>query len=135
MLVYAGAQTEVSGETKHGHVEYNLHDPSLVSFLYNAELVSSDYSIYQSNPGLVEVMKEHVLLTAISGLDEKVEYTLMNKNQKKGLINRLVQDGLLPDIYFDFERFHSQMKDSAKLSGSDISESLRPYLLHPSMGP
>lgn len=133
LLVYAGAETAVSGETKHGHVEYNLHDPSLIPFLYNAELVSSDYTMYQSNPSLVEVMKEHVLLTAISGLDDEIDYTSMNKNQQKGLINRLAQDGTLPEIYFDFERFHAQMKEGGKLSASDISESLRPYLLHPKM--
>lgn len=133
LLVYAGSETTVSGETKHGHIEYNLHDPSLISFLYNAELVSSDLTLYQTNPGLVEVMKEHVLLTALSGLDDVVEYDSLNKNQKKGLINRMAQDGSLPEIYFDFERFYSQLREGGNIGASDISESLRPYLLHPSL--
>ena len=131
LLVYEGAETGVSGEIEHGHVEYNIKDPSLISYLYNAGLISSDVSLFESNPGLVEVMQEHVMMTALSKLDSDVDYTVLNRNQRKGLVNRMAQDGSLPDVYFDFERFHAQLKDKRPLKTADISETLRPYLLNP----
>ncbi|MFT5723993.1 MAG: hypothetical protein ACI9JN_001110 [Bacteroidia bacterium] len=132
LLVYEGAQTEVSGETKHGHVEYNMKDPSLISYLYNAGLISSDATLYQNNPELVKVMQEHVVMLALSDQKEEIQYSSLNKNQKKGLVNRLAHEGLLPEVYFDFERFYAKLKEGSPIGSSDISEAIRPYLLNPS---
>jgi hypothetical protein len=131
LLIFDGADTVVSGEIKHGHVEYNIQDPSLISFLYNAGLISSDASFYQKNPELICVMQEHVLMLALSKQKDIIDYNALNKNQKKGLVNKLLQDGLLPDIYFDLERLHSHLLEGKSIGAGTISEALRPYMLNP----
>ncbi len=131
LLVYGGNKTSVSGETKHGHIEYNIKDPSLVSYLYNAGLISNDLSIYAQFPAMLDLMQEQVLLSAISASGKKYDYISLNKNQKKGLINKLLQDGHLPDVYFEFERLIGDVRDGKNINADDLPQSLFPYLLNP----
>lgn len=132
LLVYETKGSDLSGETKHTHVEFQMGDSRLVTFLYNAGLISNDLEIYRANPSLVEVMQEFILLQALSQSSNKVAYHELNKNQKKGIINTLIKEQLLPDAYFDFEHLTRGLKDGSIKDSSDIPNSLREYLLNPS---
>ncbi|MBO6515201.1 MAG: hypothetical protein JJ975_01445 [Bacteroidia bacterium] len=131
LLVHQSGDSSVSGETKHGHVEYNVNDPELISYLYNAGMISNNIKLFEEHPVLLELMQEHLLLEAASKLEEPVDFSTINATQKKGVVNRLMKQNLLGDAYFEFERLIMDVRDGSVGASYSIPDVLRPFLLNP----
>jgi hypothetical protein len=129
LLVFAQHKSERSGESSHGHVEYNLKDPALLSYLYNVGLITSAPQLFKENPILIQLVMDNILLKACREWDESIAFEELNRTQKKGIINKLDQAGLLSEDFFELERLLIAFKDNKPVK---ISENLSSYLLHPS---
>ncbi len=131
LLVHQASKSNLSGETEHGHMEYNIDDPELLSYLYNAGMISNDLTIYRDNPVLLDLMQEHLLVEAAAKLETPIDFSSLNSSQKKGVVNQLVKKNLLGDAYFEFERLINKINDKSTLSSYKIPTILRNYLLNP----
>jgi hypothetical protein len=129
LLVFEGNNTTISGESKHGHLEYNLNDPKLMSYLFTTNMVTSDPEVYTDNPVLIDVLIEHLIVQAASEMDPGVEIELDNNGMRKKIIHQLVKNNLLPDAFFALERLQNQIQNGMK--SPLIPASLNPYLLSP----
>ncbi|NNJ55093.1 MAG: hypothetical protein HKP14_03135, partial [Bacteroidia bacterium] len=131
LLVFSNKESAVSGESTHGHIEFNIGDHQLLSYLYNNNIISNDLEIYKSHPILVELIKDFILLRTVNGFDKTIQYHALNKTQKKGVINKLLSEHIMPEEYFELEKLLSILKDDKAIQSYSVSDKLRPYLLHP----
>lgn len=132
LLIHESGNSQVSGENKHGHIEYNVDDPELLPYLFNAGMVTNDLTLFIENPILLELMQQHILVEASTQLADDIDIASLNSPQMKGLVNRLLKHNLLNDAYFEFERLISRIHEGSVTPSEPISDVLRPYLLNPS---
>ncbi len=131
LLIFKDNSSKVSGQLDNSHIEFNIDDPGLLSYLYNKSLISNDIDLFTDHPSLIEIMKDFFLVKAAVEHNEKVEFKDLNTVQKKGLVNRMLQEELLSDVYFELERLLSALQKQEQLDRYITSETLQPYLLHP----
>ncbi len=129
LLVFEGNNTTISGESKHGHVEYNLSDPKLMSYLFTTNMITSNPEVYVDNPVLIDVLLEQMIVTAASDMDPAADIELENNGKRKRIINQLVKNNLLNDAFFGLERLQNQIENGN--TSPSIPPSLNAYLLSP----
>ncbi len=131
VLIFSNEQSEVSGESTHGHLEFNASDPQLLSYLYTKNIISNDLSLYQTHPVLIELLKDFILIEAAINFDDSIPFNELNKTQMKGVVNKLLSQHILPEEYFELEKLLTVLKDDKAVQSYTIPEKLRSYLLHP----
>jgi hypothetical protein len=131
-LVFSNNSSKVSGDDTHGHIEFNITDPQLLSYLYNNDMISNGIGLLKEHPVLAELMKDYILLDAVVKFDSTLKYNELNKTQQKGVIHKILGEHLLPEVYFDLEKLCYSINNDEDLSKISISEELQPFLLHPS---
>ncbi|PCJ66025.1 MAG: hypothetical protein COA58_08090 [Bacteroidetes bacterium] len=130
LLVHMDNKSSLSAEAKHTHIEYNIEDPQLLSYLYSNNIVSDKTKDFASQKVLLEIAKDYTLVKAALDNNEKTNIAKLSKTQKKGVVNQLLTDGLLPDEYFELERIINLLDNNEK-KPSVISDCVRTLLLHP----
>ena len=131
MIVLKSNNSNVSGETQHSHVEYNLNDPGLLPYLYSKDLISNNVEYYFNNVELLELQMEELFASAAFKYDDNLDIAGLNETQKKGLLGKMMVQNVLPEAYFELESLIRKIKRGADQGPITISEALIPYLLHP----
>lgn len=131
LMIYQSDKSNTSGESKHDHIEFNVNDPKLIGYLIQEGLISNDLTHFDNYTQLLKVMHESMFVSALTNYDPELDFASLNRNQLKGVLNRMIVSGHLSDDYFDMERLLAKIKEGQKISSSEIPESLFPYLLHP----
>lgn len=130
VLVLQNNSSSVSGELQHAHIEFNLNDPSLISFLFSKGLVEHSYAHFKEMPELLDHQIDLLLANASLKLDKPVELIGLTDSKKKGLIHTLQTKGLLGEDYFELEEVRRalQRNEQVKAEGEAL---IRDHLIHP----
>jgi hypothetical protein len=131
VLIHIDNKSSLSAEESHTHLEYNINDPLLLSYLYSNKIVSDNAENSDSQKVLLQIAKDYTLINAALQYDENINVAKLSKTQKKGVVNLLVTEGVLPEEYFEIERIINLL-DNNEQKPSKISDSVRTLLLHPS---
>lgn len=130
VLIFEDNSSEISGDTGHLHVEFNLNDQSFIPYLYNLDLLDSEISYFTEHVELLELQLEHMVVSAAMQLDETPPVDKLTKTQRKGLISKLNNAGLLDERYFELEMVVNRI-----LSGGGdkvkVSNELNQFMLQP----
>lgn len=130
VLVLQNNSSSVSGELQHAHIEFNLNDPSLISFLFSKGLVEHSYAHFKEMPELLDHQIDLLLANASLKLEKSVELIGLTDSKKKGLIHTLQTKGLLGEDYFELEEVRRalQRNEPVKAEGEVL---IRDHLIHP----
>lgn len=131
LLIFQNDSSQVSGEQDHDHIEFNISDSGLIDYLLRTNMLSTDTAFFNDHRILLEITCENLLIEAANKLDSDLDIGNLSSPQKKGVVNRLVQDNLLSDDYFELERLVSHMSGGSPHRPS-APKALMPFLLHPS---
>jgi hypothetical protein len=130
VLILENNTSAVSGQMQHAHIEFNINDGRLMSFLYGQKLIIDDLQYHRSHPELLEHQMEMLLCKAHVQLDETKTLTGLTDSKKKGLANALLNKGMLDSNYFELESLRRSLDTDEKLS-LPSETGLRNHLLHP----
>ena len=129
IIILANDQSKISGDQKFNHVEFNISDHSFIPFLFNQQLVDIDSKFLKNHSFLIEDQMEIILIKAGIELDPELEVENLNESRKKGLINKLIKAGKLPDMYSELEILLNKLTENGdKLN---VPAHLNLNLLHP----
>ncbi|MGB0850003.1 MAG: DUF6638 family protein [Bacteroidia bacterium] len=131
VLVHTNNESKLSAEESHSHMEYNVEDPLLLSYLYSNKIVSDSAENSQAQKILLEVAKDYTLVNAALSYDSSMNIAKLSRTQKKGVVNLLMKEGQLPEEYFELELLINRLDNNEKRP-SKISDKVRTLLLHPS---
>ena len=130
VLVFQNNGSKVSGEVEHSHVEYNLNDPALLTFLFANRFVESSYAHFQKEPALLDHELRLLLAKACVEANEVCDLVNITPSKLLGLVNKLVQKGVLSDAYFELEELKRCLERNEPFK-SNKEDLIRDHLIHP----
>jgi len=130
ILILEQSTSTISAEMQHAQIEFNLDDHRLLSFLYGQHLLVDDVDFYINHIELLQHQMDTLLARGAAQLDTAVSISGLTPSRKKGLINQVLQKGVLDDTYFQLEEIVRKLTLKERVSiPSDTG--LRNHLLHP----
>jgi hypothetical protein len=129
ILVYDSVNSELSGESGHSHVEFNLTDSKLLPYLFSHQLVSDQTSFYLEHPGLLRFELDQWLMWTAAKDNESTDLKGLSSARRKGLVNQLLSDQVLGEDYLDFENVVRQVDKGKAVAISNTALTNR--FIHP----
>jgi hypothetical protein len=129
VLVFDQLKSEISGESGNSHIEFNIDDARLVPYLYANQLVDDKVSFYKDHLFLLEYELEQWFIKKAMEFREDVVLSSLTSTQRKGFLNKLIENGLLGNSYLDFEALVRSLK-KGKVPSKVPSEQ-RSRFIHP----
>lgn len=130
VLVFQSNDSKVSGEVEHSHVEYNLNDPALLTFLFSNRFVEYSYAHFQKDPELLDHELRLLIAKACMEGDEVCDLVTITPSKLNGLVNKLVAKGVLGDAYFELEELKRCLARKEPYK-SDKEDLVRDHFIHP----
>ncbi len=131
VIVFQNNGSKMSGDLQHAHVEYNLNDPALLTFLFSNRFVEHSYSHFQKEPALLDHQMGLLIAKACMEANEVIDLVNITPSKLLGLVNKLVQKGVLSDAYFELEELKRCLERMESFK-SDKEDLIRDHLIHPS---
>lgn len=129
ILVYEGVNSDMSGESGHSHVEFNLSDGKLLPYLFSHQLMSDQTSFYLEHLDLLQFELDQWLMWQAATTDEKLDLIGLSAARRKGLVNQLLSEKQLGEDYLDFENLIRNLVKGKTVSVSNTALTNR--LIHP----
>ena len=130
VLIFEDNTSEISGDLKHLHVEFNLNDHKFISYLIKLSLLDSEVAYFEKHMELLELQLEHMVISAAMELDDTIPVHELSKTQRKGLIGKLNKAGLLDEVFFELEMLVSRLLNGVS-DDLKVSKELKLFLLQP----
>ncbi|MCF8277735.1 MAG: hypothetical protein K9J17_13460 [Flavobacteriales bacterium] len=130
IMIFEDDASQLSGDSGHLHVEFNMKDLSFIPYLYNLDLLDSETDFFQEHIELLELQLEHMIVSAAMELDDTIPVGQMTPTQRKGLISKLEKAKLLDDRYFELEKVVNKLINGGQ-EKPKISENLNQFMLQP----
>ncbi|MGB1039661.1 MAG: DUF6638 family protein [Flavobacteriales bacterium] len=110
LLVHEANNSNISGETQHSHVEFNLNDPNLFIYLYNKKLINNDLSYYKGDFYTIQTLRDTVLIEQLAEHFPEEEINITSERHKNKYISMLANEQKLSDDFWALEEINNSIK-------------------------
>ena len=110
LLVHEANNSNISGETQHSHVEFNLNDPNLFIYLYNNKLINNDLSYYKGDFYTIQTLRDTVLIEQLAEHFPEEEINITSERHKNKYISMLANEQKLSDDFWALEEINNSIK-------------------------
>jgi hypothetical protein len=125
------AQSPLSGQSNHGHLERYLRDQGLMALLNREKLVDLQWAIYQENPQVLRRLQTAVFMRALAEARPEADLLALNEGELRRLLLQLTGEAKLPELYHELDRLQLMLQRNQNPNMDQASPELVQALTHP----
>lgn len=132
VLIFEDNSSQMSGDKKYSHEEYNISDPQLLNFLKSNQIILNDLGYFKDDVFSVMNLQESMLIDLIDKNfpnEKKVDLKIDRLRSK--YIHLLSNENKLTEEFFAFEEIISGLKRNTHLSIKDYPIDIQLSLSYP----
>jgi hypothetical protein len=130
-LIFENNTSTLSGDDSFSHLEFNLNDIKLYSFLIENNLIQSNFNHFRNDIFSVMTLRDSLLITLITKTYPEEEIDFTNDRLKTKYINMLATDKKLTEEFYALEDIIVKLSRNEPVKNTDYPIDIRLALSYP----